>query len=143
MTKEIAYFKSIEKLKQWISIHLSEELFFEELKTKRFKKRNDLIPESKLNNDQSNNLMDISLEKLTLNLSDDMPSDLFNQLKVIFVYFFTFVVVENLKKLFSYLQKLLLKKIAISKRDDDTVGDWIIEEFKKMLKFLKLNVKLK
>jgi len=47
------------------------------------------------------------------------------------------------QKLFAYLKKLLLKKISISKKDDDTVGDWIIEEFKKMLKFLKLNVKLK
>ncbi len=82
LTKEIAFFKAIEKLKQWISIHLNEELFFEELKTKRFKKRNDLINESKINNEQSNAVLEVGLEKLTLNLSDDMPSDLFNHLKV-------------------------------------------------------------
>jgi hypothetical protein len=86
--------------------------------------------------------MDISLEKLTLNLSDDMPSDLFNQLKVIFI-FLPFFMWRIFQKLFAYLKKLLLKKISIFKNDDDTVGDWIIEEFKKMLKFLKLNVKLK
>jgi hypothetical protein len=84
-TKQITLFKAIEKLKQWVSINLSEQIFFEELKIRRFKKRNDLhsqqnqtdLPAEKCITD------DLSFEKPPVfEQNQMMPSELFNMIKV-------------------------------------------------------------
>ena len=97
---------TLEKLKQWIKIHLTEDIFYDEFKNKEFKKR--LFEKSLLNSASFNNSMmnntnnDLDQTKIfnnTMNLSiiqnnrsfcnkdntdNILTSDLFNEIKVCF-----------------------------------------------------------
>jgi hypothetical protein len=80
-TKQITLFKSMEKLKQWIGINLNERIFFDELKMRRFNNN------KKKNNEQQQpdtgmNEEELTCDKSILNLTQIMPSDLFNHIKV-------------------------------------------------------------
>jgi hypothetical protein len=85
VTSDIALFKSIEKLKQWSSLNLNEQIMHEELRNKRFKKKTD-------QNQSAANLTetkpaafmedDLSSEKPIFNQNYLMPSEIFSKYKV-------------------------------------------------------------
>ena len=77
MTNQITAYKALEKLRQWTAINLSEKVFFEELKIKWFKKKQET---ASFNVEQQS---EISMAAAIANLHlIDKPSDIFNQIKV-------------------------------------------------------------
>ena len=99
---QITEFKAVEKLKQWININLNESVFYEELKWKRFKRRNDQISseqakplqqeQPKPSNNEQKGAQQPSAQQSAQKLSEQeadifrglevKPSGLFNSMKV-------------------------------------------------------------
>ena len=87
ITKQISFYKSIEKLKQWININLNEETFLNDLKLRRFKKR----PEQQAS--KVNEILDefSGCDKLVFTMNETTPSEIFNEFKVFFASVYRFL----------------------------------------------------
>jgi hypothetical protein len=93
---DIGAFKAIEKLKEWMSINLNEQIFYEELRVKRFKKKTDTAAASSAataaaakKKPSFDEEPSSTTEKPVFNTSYLMPSVIFNKIKVSFIYYYT------------------------------------------------------
>ncbi len=134
ITKQISFYKSIEKLKQWININLNEETFLNDLKLRRFKKR----PEQQTS--KANEMLDefSGCDKLVFTMNQTTPSEIFNEFKVFslllasYLYYF-------LNKLFSF-QKRVMKSLVLKQTSQCQIEEEILSVFLKAIHFIQINV---
>jgi hypothetical protein len=86
---DIGAFRAVEKLKDWMSLNLNEQIFHQDLKQRRFKKKTETTVTQNVAKNKTNELdkgveedLGSSAEKPVFNLDCVMPSEIFNKLKV-------------------------------------------------------------
>jgi hypothetical protein len=87
---DIGAYRAVEKIKDWMSLNLNEQIFYQDLKQKRFKKKTDVnasaecVVKSKTYDVEKGVEEDLAntAEKPVFNLDCVMPSVIFNNIKV-------------------------------------------------------------
>lgn len=100
ISSQVALFKSIDKLNQWVNTNLTEKVFYEEIKLKKIKKKTELCETIPLN---------LDVNDLIIFTSDTMmPSEIFNIIKVKKIGFINSLIIYFFLK---NIQKKILTKV--------------------------------